>query len=375
MPVRNGERYLREAIDSILTQTWPDFELIIIDDYSTDQTAEIVRGYDDDRLVFELNSMQLGPARSRNRGLSLAKGEYVACMDADDIALPQRLELQVDFLKRNPHIALVGAAATTIDSHGIPVETTYQPNDAESIRGKLLSSNCFVQSTIMMKTAAVRGLGGYRFPLAEDYDLWLRMSEHYDLANLSEPLVLFRTHSHQTSIQQREELALWGIAARYSARIRHNSGCDPMSGVERVTPTLLCELGVDETEIQNALADSFLIRLNLLLKTDQRRGLEDIKKAYDLLRSESITRNLKKSIAMRILGVAHHCYSHKQYGRSRALLKLCIRIDAGLLVNDKAIRLAIKLALGERSTDVIRGLKRIFVPTESSAASKSLRVK
>lgn len=367
MPVYNGELYLREAIDSILNQTWRDLELIIVDDNSGDSTPEILQSYDDERVVVVKNSKKHGPAWSRNRGLANARGEYVACMDADDIALPRRLELQVKFLKRNPQVALVGGATTTIDWKGNHGYTLQPPTDSRLIKESLTHSNCYVQSTVMMRTDAVLALQGYRFPLAEDYDLWLRMSESYELGNLTEIVLLYRVHDAQISLQQMKALAMWAIGAQVSARGRRQSGCDPMLGVETLRDNDLSDLGVEAAEIQSAVADSFLIRLNLLLKTNQRGGLELTKSAPKFLRVELISREVIRDVALRVLGLAHHFYFHEQYRVSKELLKLAFRLDRRLLTSMKAIRLTSKLTLGERGTRWIQNLNRRFARLQSSA--------
>ncbi len=368
MPVYNGERYLRQSVESILNQTWRDFEFIIVDDGSIDTTLQILREYNDERIVLLRHSTNLGVAESRNRGIAQARGQYIACMDADDIAFPQRLELQVRFLEQNPQIVLVGGATTMIDEKGAPAETIRFPCDSREIEDLLIHSNCFAQSTVMMRTEAFRSLGGYRFPLAEDYDLWLRMAERYELANLPEPVLFYRVHSDQISSQQLKKLTTSALGVQVSARVRRQLGYDPTLGMKEMTAEVLHQLGVTYTDIQKAFIDGFLGALQLLLKTDPGAGLRTINETRSILRAESVSSALTKDVAQKVLGLAYHFYYHERYVISKELLKLSVGLDPRLLGNMRTIRIAAKLILGESRTDVIRKCKRLFTQSELSVS-------
>ncbi|MDX6511406.1 MAG: hypothetical protein QOE36_910 [Gaiellaceae bacterium] len=194
MAVHEGERHLRESIESILGQTFRDFELLVVDDASTDGTAAVLAGYDDPRIRTVRNPENLGLTRSLNRGLEQARGRLVARQDADDVSEPPRLERQVAFLEANPDVPLVASAYLRIDDSGAEVGPRPVPCDPRSIRRRLLLLNAFAHSSVVFRREAVEALGGYReaFPFAQDYDLWSRLARTAPLAALPEPLVRYR---------------------------------------------------------------------------------------------------------------------------------------------------------------------------------------
>ena len=195
MSVYNGERYLREAVESILNQTFTDFEFIIIEDGSTDATPRILRSYSDSRIVLVDNQENLGLTRSLNEGLVLAQGEYVARMDADDISLPHRLEKQVAFLERHPKVGIVGSACQVVDASGRRQGLNHAPTRDLQIRWVSLLNNPFWHPTVIMRRDVLlrNGLSyDEAFQTAQDYDLWTRMLKCTYGANLIEPLVRYR---------------------------------------------------------------------------------------------------------------------------------------------------------------------------------------
>ncbi|MCB0255200.1 MAG: glycosyltransferase [Anaerolineae bacterium] len=197
MSVYNGARYLREAVDSILSQTLGDFEFIIVDDGSTDETQGILDSYTDPRVVRLRNETNIGLTRSLNKGLAVACGEYVARQDADDISLPVRLEKQVAFLDAKPNIGLVGTAYREVYDDGRPDRPMSVPLTLDEIREQLLYHHCFCHGSVMARRTALTAVGGYdeRFAVAQDRDLWLRLADHFDLANLADELYSLRMSS------------------------------------------------------------------------------------------------------------------------------------------------------------------------------------
>ena len=193
MSVYNGERYLQKAVASILHQTFEDFEFIIINDGSTDESREILESYDDDRIVL-LQQKHTGLTKSLRAGFSLARGDYVARIDADDLAKPERLEKQLKFLRKHPKVMLVGSNCYNIDENGRVLSITDLPVDEVQIKWNLLFYNCLRHSTVMFRRKEVDNLGGYNtaIPYAQDYDLWMRIAGTYSVANLKEPLVYLR---------------------------------------------------------------------------------------------------------------------------------------------------------------------------------------
>lgn len=199
LPVYNARRFVVEAMRSILDQTFTDFEFIVIDDGSTDDSFRIVKeaAAGDPRLRLVRQENQ-GVSAAANRGMELARGEFLARMDADDISLPTRLEKQVAFLRGHPDHVLVGSRVLFIDEAGLPLfempglKFTHEEIDA----GMLAVEWTILQPAVMMRAAAVRKVGGYRRDLRihEDHDLFLRLAEVGKVANLPEVLLKYRQH-------------------------------------------------------------------------------------------------------------------------------------------------------------------------------------
>lgn len=202
MSVYNGEKYLEEAIGSILNQTFTDFEFIIIDDGSTDGTRAILESYNDSRIALVYNQENIGIPRSVNRGLALVRGKYVARMDADDVAMLHRFERQVAFLEKHPEIGILGSACQLIDTNGREQGFWQVPTNDLQIRWKSLLATPFWHPTVMMR-CDVLIQNGLKYDeallAAEDYDLWTRMLKYTCGANLSEPLIQYRLCQGATS--------------------------------------------------------------------------------------------------------------------------------------------------------------------------------
>lgn len=199
MAVYNGEGYLREAMDGILTQTFPDFEFLIINDGSTDLTKEIIQSYEDPRIRLVDNERNLGLTRSLNKGLELAKGEYIARQDADDISEPERLAQQVTFLEMHTEVALVGTWYQEIDALGKPISNGKLPCEYTQIRWHLLFYCPFVHSAVMFRKSSVLDkIGFYNEALSYsmDYELWQRIALYLPVANIDEYLVRLRVNPH-----------------------------------------------------------------------------------------------------------------------------------------------------------------------------------
>jgi hypothetical protein len=197
MPVFNAERYLRLSIESILGQTFADFEFLIIDDGSTDTSRQIVGSFGDPRIRLVANVVNMGITETLNLGLQLASGDLVARQDADDISDPKRLERQVDFFRDHPATALIGTQGYAIDSAGRKVGSIIKACDWASIRWKMLFDNEFIHTSVMFRKDIVWGVcGGYQKILyCEDFDLWSRVLLQFPVANLPVPLVRYRVYS------------------------------------------------------------------------------------------------------------------------------------------------------------------------------------
>ncbi len=257
MIVCNVERFLAEAIESILGQTFREFEFLVVDYGSRDNSKAIVSSYaaKDNRIkLHEIPHCSLPEAR--NAGCFLAQGKYIAIMDADNISLPERLMWEVDFMEKHPEVGLVGGAREWIDSKDKTLVTYGEPTDDNAIRAALAVRCAFSQTTILIRSEAFAVVGGYRaaFLQAEDYDLFLRISEHFQCANLVQVVGKYRVHAHQVSITKHEQQTLCDIAAKVSSSSRRAGKPDPMNSIEVVTPALLARLGVSEASLQTALA-------------------------------------------------------------------------------------------------------------------------
>jgi len=198
IPVHNREHYIRVAINSILAQTFNDFELIVVDDGSTDRTVEVLASYSDPRLRVVRHSQNLGIPAARNRGLELARGEYIALLDSDDHAYPVRLARQVKFLDANPEITQTGSWCSFMDSDGNMLDKVRrQPLKPEDIHAHLLFHCPVINRTVMARTAALRQIGyDPEFPRCQDYDMHSRLViAGHELANVPEILVCGREHA------------------------------------------------------------------------------------------------------------------------------------------------------------------------------------
>ena len=198
MPMRNAAPYLSKAIDSILSQSYRDFELLVVDDGSVDHSAQILASYSDPRIRQIRNDSPRGIEHALNRGWREAWGEFVARMDADDLSLPKRLERQVAFMDANPSVTACG---TWLSLTGSRNGVWRYASEHEEIRCRLLFSSAMAHATVMFRKDPLDRLGeiystGYL--QAEDYALWVRLAQHHRLANLSEVLYQYRFHEGQS---------------------------------------------------------------------------------------------------------------------------------------------------------------------------------
>lgn len=208
MPVYNTEKYLREAIDSILNQTFKDFEFLIINDASTDRTREILQSYHDPRIKVINNRKNLGLAKSLNKGLKIAKGKYIARMDADDISLPERLKKQIRFMEKNQSVGLLSSFWFSIDGQGKKIQVHQAFNGKHAV-------HFICHGSVMIRKDFLQRVSFYRevFEYSEDSDLWLRLSEVCDVRSLKEPLYKYRVHNESISSTKRAEQILYASLA------------------------------------------------------------------------------------------------------------------------------------------------------------------
>jgi glycosyltransferase involved in cell wall biosynthesis len=207
IPVFNCAKYIVAAIESVLAQKYTDYELLLIDDGSTDNTAEIISKMKDSRIVFLKNSKNRGIVYTLNKGLALAKAKYIARMDGDDIILGNRLETQIDFLNSNPDFGIVGGWYQVINEEGKIINTVQGITDSHNAQLSLLFRNQFTHSAITMRTDLAKQLKyDPELQFCEDYDLWARFAEVSKVANLPAYYLSYRWYSENSCNRHHKDL-------------------------------------------------------------------------------------------------------------------------------------------------------------------------
>jgi len=222
MSVYNGEKYLKEAVDSILNQTFRDFEFIVINDGSADGSLEILKEYErKDIRVRIISRENKGLVNSLNEGVSISKGEYIARMDTDDVSTTERLEKQIRFMKEN-NLVLCGSWATGINEKGETVSRLDYTPGPKGIRFYSLIHNPFIHPSVMFRKEIFEKVGGYKenFKYIEDYELWTRIVFKYKTSNIKESLIKYRIHSEQITKKNNLVMRLRGLKVRLFAICR-----------------------------------------------------------------------------------------------------------------------------------------------------------
>lgn len=207
LPTYNSASFLSEAINSILMQSYSDFELLIINDCSTDVTPEIFADINDQRVRIIDNDQNLGLAASLNRGLALARGKFIARMDADDISMPDRFKKQVEFMEANPKVGVLGSWYQWMDTDGNPGKIVRFPTSNGVIQWQLIvDRQPLAHPVVMMRAEALRAINGYKdMRYSQDYDLFSRLAKDWELANLPVVLLLRREHPGRIGLSYKEE--------------------------------------------------------------------------------------------------------------------------------------------------------------------------
>ena len=221
LPVRNGVPYIRSSVESILNQNFDEYELIVVDNQSTDSTIEVVRSFGDPRIRILYESRTGGPA-AFNTGMRVASGQYIARMDADDVALPERLEIQSGYLDCRKDIQIVGSQAYKIDAHGRLIGKSIVPQHPRAIRQASRHAAPFVHPTLMFRREVWQRLGGYReFSPGADYDMLLRALDlGFRVANLPEFLLKYRILPDSVSHRRRQQTIIHSFAVKKMHRLR-----------------------------------------------------------------------------------------------------------------------------------------------------------
>ena len=247
MAVHNGEQYLETAVNSILRQTLRDFDFLIVDDASTDATPQMLANFaaKDARIQILTNETNLGLTASLNRGIAQIETPYIARMDADDISVPERLERQVAYMEKHPEIAVIGTAVGIFSSSNpVQVSPYVPPCPASIVRQRTFSIGPQItHPSAVLRTATVKSIGGYRdqFLCTQDYDLWLRLLDQYEIKNIPNILLFYRTHKNSVSSKYTTQQTINHCIAMISSENRRAGKSDPIEGKD-ITLDLLFEL-------------------------------------------------------------------------------------------------------------------------------------
>lgn len=221
MPAHNAQKYISGAIESILNQTFKNFELIIINDSSTDKTLTIVKSFSkkDSRIRIVNNDTRLNIARTLNKGISLAKSNIIARMDADDIAFPNRLELQYKLINSSKNIAVVGANIAIMNTVGKQIAIRKYPNSTGELKKCLFRYSPFAHPIVMFRKDMFEEVGGYnpKYSPTEDLDLWFRLGSMYKFKSISEPLLKYRIYERSSSHKAIKNLEILVFKIRLNA--------------------------------------------------------------------------------------------------------------------------------------------------------------
>lgn len=208
MPVYNSEQFIKQAVESLLSQSFDDFELIIVDDGSTDGSAEMISGFRDERIRLLENEAKRGIVFSRNRGLAEAKGKFIAPFDSDDVAMPEKFVKQIDYLKKHSEIGMIGSWAVIIDQTGQPTGKKWKLNARmKHIPAIMLFRNYFVQSAVVLRREVIPR-GGYTcgFDIIDDYKMWWDILKKSGGWNYPEYLVKYRIHKSSVTQSDRNRM-------------------------------------------------------------------------------------------------------------------------------------------------------------------------
>lgn len=237
LPCYNAEKFIKESIESVLSQTYENWELIIIDDGSKDNSAKIIKSFQDSRIKYFKNNKNIGVVKSLNKGVKKAQGTYIARIDADDRMAPQRLEKQITFLSQNPEYAVVGSAHRLINAQGFTISYYRYPQHNEEIQWYKNFINPFSHPSVMLRKDIFEDYNySDAFPYCEDYELWFRILENHKGYNLPEALTDYRIHGENLSIQKSKEQ-------------KENTIALVASHLEKIIP----DISVENIKIHNAL--------------------------------------------------------------------------------------------------------------------------
>ena len=225
IPARDVENFIGRAIESVLNQTFKNFEIVIVDDMSSDRTFTIAKQYaaKDSRIRVYKNKKQLFIAGSLNKGLKLAKAPIIARMDADDVSMPRRLEIQYKYLSSHPKLAIIGANMLVVDINGKSMSERKYPTKSKDLKKVMFRYSPFSHPVVMYRKAAILEFGGYKlgiFP-CEDIDLWFKVGSKYEFASIDKPLLRYTLISGSASHKALRNLEFLGLKIKIKAIIKY----------------------------------------------------------------------------------------------------------------------------------------------------------
>jgi glycosyltransferase involved in cell wall biosynthesis len=248
MPVYNGEKFLDEVIGAVLNQTFKDFELIIINDKSTDNSLNIINknAKRDKRIVVLSNKRNMGAQYTRNRGLKIAKGEYIANLDADDVCLSDRFEFQTNYLDNHPNIFMVGGSAIVIDENGNRIGVFLKYESSEELRKKLPKTNCMIFPSLMYRNTK-QFFMREKFPISEDYDIILNMlSAGKNIINFPKFLIKYRVNKSSNTFTKKNPEYFFGKAREFYQQ-RVDTGKDDYENLK--IPDIVIQVDPDKSDL------------------------------------------------------------------------------------------------------------------------------
>jgi hypothetical protein len=341
MCVHNGGAHLAAAIQSVLAQTWQDFEFLIIDDASTDESAKVIRSFTDPRIRLLRNEQNLGLTRSLNLGLREARGELIARQDADDLSATERFARQVAALDAHPQVPLLGSQARLIDGRGHSRGNRDLPLDPVSLRWESLLDNPLIHSAVMFRRGLVfEEFGGYdeSFPCCQDYALWARIVERYPAMNLPERLVSIREHATSVSATRKIE------AGEMVRRV-----------VARALPKMLPNFGFEESEI------ALLCRYRTNLKPAELAPFHALFAKLDGAFRRAVPeagghRDLARTQARELARLAYNLITEDRGAALGEFLR-AIRRSPGIVVQQPWLRMAALFVLGAKARGMMERLR------------------
>jgi glycosyltransferase involved in cell wall biosynthesis len=302
MPAYNAASFIRESMSSILNQTYKNIELVVIDDGSTDATANIVSSFRDQRIVLINRSQNSGLAAARNEGLARATGDYIAWLDSDDISSPNRLHTQMRFLAHRPDIAICGTWVRTI---GVQSSEVWRyPRRPDIARSQMLFDDPLSTSSVLLRRETLVGLDRIfrsEFAPAEDYDLWQRISENWGTASLPRILTRYRIHAEQTSTRDAEKQSI--AIKQIQLRQLYDLGIVPDSNEWRIHSALGAQWGYGLSVADLTSMESWLNKLTTANMQQKRFPLKGFKRVIDQRRRillNSLNPQVIRSLAAKI---------------------------------------------------------------------------